>query len=733
MDLGIPGLEGAEAVGQGGFATVYKARQPAFARTVAVKVLADAHFDEDSRLRFERELHALGRLSEHPGIVTVHGTGFTTDGRPYLTMAFVEEGTLDDRLRTGGPVPWADAVRILVRLCGALETAHRSGIIHRDIKPANVLLARYGAQLSDFGIARIAGAHETQSGVVTASIAYAAPEVLDGERPTQLADVYSLGSTAYSMLLGKPPFERASHETFIPLMLRIQTEAPPDLRQYGVPDDLAALLEQTLAKAPADRPRSALEFGRRLQDVMRSHGQGVPELILAPDVVADVDASLAANATSPVGSAHGGGPPVGGDDSGRPGDRRRLVAGLAVAGTVVAVLAGAGLLLRDTGDTAGPDSTVVPPTIDEPVTAPPTVVTSPETVAPETVVTSPETVAPETVATVPDTEVPPETTLAPISAEPVCGAGEGLLPGAGEPVRVILDTGVGLGIDDLGALAVLHALADDGEADILATMVSAGGDPAAGPTVDAINTYYGRADLPVGVVSGPAPTGESAYTSEIAAGFPNDLVDAPAAVDVYREVLAAQPDGSVTIVSGGFLTNLAALLASPPDEVSDLTGAELIATKVNRWFAMGGAYPDSTDVLSGPEFNFARDANAALRATTDWPTPAVFSGFEVGDQILTGAVLQTETEPNNPVREGYRLGGATENMESFDLTAVLAAVRGTADGAFEVCTGRNVVGSDGSTTWEHRAGGSQGYLRLVAPSQEIADTIDELLVRSPAS
>lgn len=725
MDLGIPGLESAEPVGEGGFATVFKARQPAFARTVAVKVLTGTHFDEDSRLRFERELQALGLLSEHPGIVTVHGTGFTTDGRPYLTMAFVEEGTLEDRLKAAGPMPWPEAVAVLIRLCGALETAHRSGIIHRDIKPANVLLALYGAQLSDFGIARIAGAHETQSGVITASIAYASPEVLDGERPTELADIYSLGSTAYAMLLGRSPFERASHETFIPLMLRIQTDPPPDLREHGVPEDLAALLAQTLSKAPADRPTSALEFGQRLQDVMRAHGRIVPELILAPDLIAEVDASLGAAEVSPsAGDADSGRPPAAIPESDDPQRRGRRVAPLVAAGVLVTVLAGVALVVRDGGDTAGPDSTEVPPSLDAPVT----VVTALETVetAPATVVT-----APEIAVTVPDSEVPPETTLAPISAEPVCGVGDGLLPADGEPVRVILDTGVGLGIDDLGALAVLHALSDNGEAEILATMVSAGNDPAAGPTVDAINTYYGRPDLPVGVVAGPAPSGDSLYTAEIAAFFPNDLVDPPAAVDLYREVLAGQPDGSVTIISGGFLTNLAGLLASPPDDVSELTGEELVAAKVNQWLAMGGAYPSSADILSSPEFNFAEDPAAAQSTVSDWPTPAVFSGFEVGNAILTGAVLQTDTPPNNPVREGYRLGGATENMESFDLTAVLAAVRGTADGAFEVCTGRNIVGSDGTTNWENRAGGPQGYIRLVAPSEDIADTIDDLLMQPP--
>lgn len=762
MDLGIPGLESAEPVGRGGFATVYKARQPAFARTVAVKVLSGTHFDEDSKLRFERELHALGLLSEHPGIVTVHDTGFTTDGRPYLTMAFVRQGTLADRIRTNGPMSWPEAVAVTVRLAGALETAHQSRIVHRDIKPANVLLSRYGAQLSDFGIARIAGAHETQSGLVTASVAYAAPEVLNGDRPTVAADIYSLGSTAYAMLLGISPFERPTDETFVAIMVRIQTQPPPDLREHGVPDDLAALLAQSLAKDPADRPRSALNFGRGLQDVMRAHGRQVPELILAPEVVADVGVSreridapraadvkttpLAADTATQVNPRPVAAVPLASqvsDDRRR--SRRRLAGVLVGGGVLAAVLTGVAFAGRDSGDGAGDTGGDATTTVTGPTTTESGVVVPPDTGSPTTTETANGTDAPTTtiepVGSVPETDPPVDTTpatlasttLPPISDEPVCGPGDGLLPSASEPVRVILDTGIGSGVDDLGALAVLHALADAGEAQILATMLAVGGDPNAGRTVDAINTYYGRPDIPIGVVTGPSPTVDPAPDTPGIAGFPNDLVDPPAAVDLYRQILAEQPDGSVTIVSGGFLTNLAALLASPPDGASDLTGEELVAAKVTRWVGIGGAYPDSDEILRGnPEFNFEMDTPATQSAVSGWPTPVVFSGFEVGDDVLTATTLQATTPPDNPVREGYRLHGDTEGAPSFDLTAVLVAVRGTAGGAFELCTGRNIVRDDGATVWEHRGGASQAYVRKVASDGEIAATLEALLTAPPA-
>jgi len=672
----------------------------------------------------------------------VFDTGFTTDGRPYLTMTFVEQGTLADRLRSDGPVPWPETAAILTGLSGALETAHRSGIIHRDIKPANVLLSQYGAQLSDFGIARIAGAHETWSGVVTASLAHAAPEILDGERPTVTADIYSLGSTAYAMLLGRSPFERNSaDETFLSIVRRIHSDAPPDLRDHGIPADLATLLARTLAKDPANRPRSALELGQGLQAVMRANNLPVPELLVAPGLAGETQRAApterfgddTSDDTERMVAAPP--PPL---PSPSPRGRRRHLAGFIAGGVALAlVLAGTGLAIstRGGGDgDAGSGGGSTPPTVDSspsPTTLPvavPIGTAVPETTEPAEVLPT-DTAAP----TIPSTSVAvPTTSLAPISDVPVCGAGGHLLPAPGQPVRMILDTGVGVGADDLGALAVMHALADAGEAEVLATMVSVGGDEDAGRTVDAVNTYYGRPDVPIGVVSGPAPTVPSDYTAQVASDFPSDLGAADPAVDLYRRILAGQPDGSVTIVSVGFLTNLAELLASPADGVSDLTGEELVATKVARWVAMGGAYPDSATTLGGPEFNLAGDAPAARSTISGWPVAAVFSGFEVGRDVLTGAVLQTETPPDNPVREGYRLAAGSENEASFDLTAVLAAVQGASGGQFEVCTGRNVVGGDGSTTWEHRANGPHGYLRAVVPDNEIAATLDALLVVPPS-
>jgi len=291
VDLDIEGLQDPVEVGIGGFATVYRASQPAFRRTVAVKVLAALNLDEAARERFERECQAMGSLSDHPNIVTVYGAGFTkASGRPYLVMAYLPGGSLQERIDREGAIPWQDATLYAVHLAGALETAHRAQIIHRDIKPANVLMSPFGdAQLTDFGIARISGGHETQSGVITASMAHAPPEVLDGQRPTVAADVYSLGSTVFELLFGAPAFSSASDESMVPMLRRILTDPPPDLRSRGVPDQVCQVIERAMAKPTDQRQISAVQFGREMQAARRALGLDPGKLTVPADVSVDID------------------------------------------------------------------------------------------------------------------------------------------------------------------------------------------------------------------------------------------------------------------------------------------------------------------------------------------------------------------------------------------------------------------------------------------------------------
>jgi inosine-uridine nucleoside N-ribohydrolase len=221
---------------------------------------------------------------------------------------------------------------------------------------------------------------------------------------------------------------------------------------------------------------------------------------------------------------------------------------------------------------------------------------------------------------------------------------------AGPPVKVIFDTDMAGDVDDVGALAVLHALADHGEAEILAVGISSRNEDV-GPCVDAINTWYGRPGIPIGYQRGlqvgyPKDSGEmteSKYTAAVGKAFPHRLAkssDAPDAALLYRKVLAAQPDASVVIVSVGFLSNLRSLLDTPPDAISPANGEELVRRKVRLWVCMGGKFPDGRFRDGDGEYNLRVDTLASLRALSDWPTPVVLSGFEIGARIKTGKRLR---------------------------------------------------------------------------------------------
>jgi serine/threonine-protein kinase PknK len=166
-----------------------------------------------------------------------------------------------------------------VKLAGALEAAHQAGTLHRDVKPGNILLTDYGEpQLTDFGIARIAGGFETATGVITGSPAFTAPEVLEGASPTAASDVYSLGATLFCTVTGHAAFERRRGEQVVAQFLRITSQPIPDLRTQGLPADMAAIIERAMARDPADRPATAAEFGDELREIQRCNGVTVDEM-----------------------------------------------------------------------------------------------------------------------------------------------------------------------------------------------------------------------------------------------------------------------------------------------------------------------------------------------------------------------------------------------------------------------------------------------------------------------
>ncbi len=265
VDIGVPGVTHAVEIGRGAFGTVYRAYQPDFDRTIAVKVLATPIANQQARTSFERECKTIGRVQGHPNIITVHAGGVSTFGYPYLIMAYVAGGSLGRRLDREA-LPWQEAVRIGDKMAGALAFAHQQDVLHRDIKPDNILLSPEGEPLlADFGIARHIAATQT-AGPATLTPAYAAPEVILGRPATSRSDIYSLGATLFALMAGEPAFVLTLEDEMPAFMYRVCNDPVPDrLRQQGIPDDVCRAVEVAMAKDPADCPQSSEAFAARLR------------------------------------------------------------------------------------------------------------------------------------------------------------------------------------------------------------------------------------------------------------------------------------------------------------------------------------------------------------------------------------------------------------------------------------------------------------------------------------
>lgn len=310
VDLGVPGVGPGERVGAGGFGTVYRAEQLGFGRAVAVKILK-AVVDQDVELRrFERERAALGTVADHPNIVSVFDWGLTTERRPYLVMEHLPGGTVAGLLQQDGPMAPEVAVSVTVKLARALAVAHERGVLHRDVKPENVLISAFGEPvLCDFGIARPAEGATTHTSSVATSVAHAAPEVLEGAPPSEAVDVWALVSTLHTMLAGQPPFTGAASDSLTAVIARVLTQPPPDLRQAGVPDDVAAVVEAGLVKDVSRRLPSASAVAARLEAAMKAHGWSHVRLPATPEpAVAGEPSQVAAQpvVAEAAGAAQGG-------------------------------------------------------------------------------------------------------------------------------------------------------------------------------------------------------------------------------------------------------------------------------------------------------------------------------------------------------------------------------------------------------------------------------------------
>jgi serine/threonine-protein kinase len=261
-------------IGRGGMAIVYLADAPD--RQAAVKLLHPGLTALLGRERFRREIRLASRL-RHPGILPLYQSGEGDRGLWY-SMPYVAGGTLRGRLRQEGRLPPAEAVRLAAAVAGALEYAHRRGVIHRDIKPENLLLEADGSvRVGDFGIGRVFDATSledtlTRSGMLIGTPAYMSPEQALGERGLDgRTDVYGLGCVLYEMLAGEPPYPAATPQAAVARHLK---DPVPSLRRAlpGVPPALDTAVRRALAKSPAERHTTAADFARALTAALDSRG-----------------------------------------------------------------------------------------------------------------------------------------------------------------------------------------------------------------------------------------------------------------------------------------------------------------------------------------------------------------------------------------------------------------------------------------------------------------------------
>jgi hypothetical protein len=303
---------------------------------------------------------------------------------------------------------------------------------------------------------------------------------------------------------------------------------------------------------------------------------------------------------------------------------------------------------------------------------------------------------------------------------------------------IILDTDMDSDFDDAGALALLHALADNGECQILAVMHSTSTPWSVG-VIDAINTYYGRPDLPIGDRKKTDNDNRSSYAEQIAkdtARFKHNIIDnndkdVIQATVLYKQILSKQRDKSVTIVTVGPLLNLLDLL-------NDTEAVELISKKVRLLSVMGGQFnPAGDGEWNLSQYGRFKDGPKAGKAVVErWPTAVMWSDEKIGVQLLTGAKLQY-THPDNPVREAYRL--CTDNRwdyhASWDQSSVLFAVRGLRDYWCANTTGHPVLyqNKDGkwASDWLTSPDSDHSYLIARKDIGELSTIIEDLMAQPP--
>lgn len=303
--------------------------------------------------------------------------------------------------------------------------------------------------------------------------------------------------------------------------------------------------------------------------------------------------------------------------------------------------------------------------------------------------------------------------------------------------KIIFDTDIGGDADDLGALAMLHNYVKRGDCELLAIM-SWSTDKYAVPAIDAINRYYLHPNIPIGTRKDGTSTDVSNYNQAIANNFEYKLTydDVPDAVDLYRKILASATDTSITIVAVGPLLNIQRLLKTGADKYSSLNGKDLISKKVKKFVIMGGNFPKGKD-----EWNFNGNMPGVTKYVLEnLKVPIVFSGFELGVQIKTGAIFNNIDE-DTPLYKGFlyfsqhapwmkdQFKGKILNNSTFDQTAVLYAVNGGEGVLWEKITGGYCEADDiGGNRWVKGENSNHSYLKLIETPEFMALLIEAIML-----
>lgn len=356
--LGIPGIDSAVEIGRAASHTTFRVRDTASGRSVVIKLLNAGRDWPGLPERFEREQAAMAALG-HPNIVPVIGHGWTETGMPYIVTGEVAGGSIGDRLRGPTPMTGPDILSLGVRLAGALESAHRAGVVHGDLRPDDMMLATNGEPLlADFGVVTLVRPNAAD---VTdpADLAHVAPELLDGEPASAGSDLYSLTSALFTLFAGLPAYVRPGEQSIIPVIKRIASDPLPDLSAKNVPAPVVDAISKGMAKDPAERHQTAQDLGRSLQQAQVALGLPMTEMTMLGSPTArsvPVRKAAAATAAAPLISqgppaAATTGPPAGA----APANRTPLVVAAIVAGVVV-IAAIAFFATRDSGSNVSSSS-----------------------------------------------------------------------------------------------------------------------------------------------------------------------------------------------------------------------------------------------------------------------------------------------------------------------------------------------------------------------------------------